>query len=217
MRKTVIVAGVVAGLTTAFGASAQEAGAQGQGQANVGMSLPGATPAAAAPGASDHDLVVGRLARAHPLIVDVLVALLGAGGRVLSADRMAAMLGLGSRHRLARQLAHAGGPPFDELTGWTQVLIWTWAWECGGLTLPQSALAVLREPSACYRTVRRVTGKDWSVIRTLGAAWVTDQLVARLGPGADGVAQHAGGEGLVRSRAVIRARIAPRRRHSRTS
>jgi hypothetical protein len=58
MRKTVIVAGIVAGLTTAFGASAQQAG----GQANVGMSLPGATPAAAAAGASDHDQVVGRLA-----------------------------------------------------------------------------------------------------------------------------------------------------------
>ncbi len=58
MRKSVFVAGLVAGLTTALGASAQEAG----GQANVGMSLPGATPAGAAPGASDHDRVVGRLA-----------------------------------------------------------------------------------------------------------------------------------------------------------
>jgi hypothetical protein len=58
MRKSVIFAGVLAGLTMAFGAAAQEA----QGQANVGMSLPGATPAAAAPGASDHDQVVGRLA-----------------------------------------------------------------------------------------------------------------------------------------------------------
>lgn len=58
MRKTVIVAGIVAGLTTALGASAQQAG----GQANVGMSLPGAAPAAAAAGASDHDQMVGRLA-----------------------------------------------------------------------------------------------------------------------------------------------------------
>ncbi len=58
MRKTVIVAGLVAGLTTALGASAQQAG----GQANVGMSLPGAAPAAAAAGASDHDQMVGRLA-----------------------------------------------------------------------------------------------------------------------------------------------------------
>jgi hypothetical protein len=71
MRKTVFVAGIVAGLTTALGASAQEAGAQGQTQANVGMSLPGATPATAAPGASDHDLVVGRLAATYFGITNV--------------------------------------------------------------------------------------------------------------------------------------------------
>ena len=74
MRKTVIVAGIVAGLTTAFGASAQQAG----GQANVGMSLPGAAPATAAPGASDHDLVVGRLAATYFGITDV-----GAGANPL--------------------------------------------------------------------------------------------------------------------------------------
>jgi hypothetical protein len=62
MRKSVIIAGIIAGLTTAVGAMAQEAGGQTGGQANVGMSLPGATPATAAPGASDHDQMVGRLA-----------------------------------------------------------------------------------------------------------------------------------------------------------
>ena len=62
MRKSVIVAGVVAGLTTALAASAQDASGQTSGQANVGMSLPGATPATAAAGASDHDQMVGRLA-----------------------------------------------------------------------------------------------------------------------------------------------------------
>ena len=62
MRKTVIVAGIALGLTTALGASAQETDGQASGQANVGMSLPGATPAAAATGASDHDQMVGRLA-----------------------------------------------------------------------------------------------------------------------------------------------------------
>lgn len=64
MRKSVFVAGIAVGLTTAFGVAAQDATGQGQtgGQANVGMSLPGATPAAAAQGASDHDMMVGRLA-----------------------------------------------------------------------------------------------------------------------------------------------------------
>ena len=62
MRKSVIVAGIVAGLTTALSASAQDASGQTSGQANVGMSLPGATPATAATGASDHEQMVGRLA-----------------------------------------------------------------------------------------------------------------------------------------------------------
>jgi len=62
MRKSIIVAGIVAGLTTALGASAQEANGQTSGQANVGMSLPGSTPATVAAGTSDHDQMVGRLA-----------------------------------------------------------------------------------------------------------------------------------------------------------
>ena len=58
MRNLVTSAAVLAGLLVTTGALAQEA----QGQANVGMSLPGATPAAARAGTSDHDQMVGRLA-----------------------------------------------------------------------------------------------------------------------------------------------------------
>jgi hypothetical protein len=71
MRKSVIFGGVIAGLTTAFGAYAQEAGGQTGGQANVGMSLPGSTPATATAGASDHDQVVGRLAATYFGITNV--------------------------------------------------------------------------------------------------------------------------------------------------
>jgi hypothetical protein len=79
MRKSVIVAGLLAGLTTALGASAQEAG----GQANVGMSLPGATPAAAAAGASDHEQVVGRLAVTYFGITNVGAGADGCAGGCL--------------------------------------------------------------------------------------------------------------------------------------
>ena len=73
MRNVVISAGVLVGLTMAGGALAQEA----EGQANVGMSLPGAQPAAAVAGASDHDQVVGRLAVGYFGFSDVGA---GAGG-----------------------------------------------------------------------------------------------------------------------------------------
>lgn len=149
-----------------------------------------------------HTLVVGRLAHAHPLVLSILTLLLHAEGRVLPADRVARALGLGSRHQLARQLIRAGAPPFEELTGWGQVLVWTWAWESGQVALARSAVAVLREPSACYRTVHRVTGMDWRVVRVMGVAWVTEELVARLGPAAD-VTRGSGASRQPRGRALI--------------
>jgi hypothetical protein len=62
MRNLVTSATILAGLLVSTGVLAQEASAQGSGQANVGMSLPGATPATATAGTSDHDQMVGRLA-----------------------------------------------------------------------------------------------------------------------------------------------------------
>lgn len=152
-------------------------------------------------------LVLGRLAHAHPLVLKILVLLLQAEGRVLSADRAALALGVGSRHRLARQIARAGAPPFEELAGWAQVLVWTWAWEVGHLTLARSALAVLREPSACYRAVHRVTRADWRVVRVRGVAWVMGELAARLGPvgevAARGACRVMGGDGAPRGSALV--------------
>lgn len=127
-------------------------------------------------------LVLGQLRHVHPHVLRLLTTLLRAEGRVVSVDRVAVGLGLCSRHQLARQLARAGAPPFEELAGWTQVLVWVWSWEIGHVTLAQSALAVLREPAACYRTVRRVTGAEWKVVRMRGVAWVLGELVQRIHP-----------------------------------
>jgi hypothetical protein len=65
MRNLSVAAGLLASLTTAHGALAQNnspASASSSGQANVGVSLPGATATTAAAGTSDHDQMVGRLA-----------------------------------------------------------------------------------------------------------------------------------------------------------
>jgi hypothetical protein len=53
----IFAAGFLATTAAASGAWAQAAG-----EGNVGVSLPGAAPAAATPGGSDHDQMVGRLA-----------------------------------------------------------------------------------------------------------------------------------------------------------
>jgi hypothetical protein len=125
-------------------------------------------------------LLLGQLGHAPYQVLRVLSALIHAEGRVLSMDRVAAGLGLRSRHQLARQLARAGAPPFGELAGWIQVLVWVWGWETGQIGLAQSALAVQREPAACYRTVHRVTGAEWRQVRVRGVAWVLGELVRRV-------------------------------------
>jgi hypothetical protein len=66
MRNVIVAAGLLASLTIAEGAFAQTTAASSastSGQANVGVSLPGAaTTATATAGTSDHDQMVGRLA-----------------------------------------------------------------------------------------------------------------------------------------------------------
>lgn len=60
MRNLIITAGILGAMTATTGAFAQDPAASGS--ANVGVALPGAAPAAAAPGGSDHDQMAGRLA-----------------------------------------------------------------------------------------------------------------------------------------------------------
>jgi len=99
-------------------------------------------------------------------------ALLLAGGSVGTAQELADRLGFQNRFCLARVLARAGLPPVHRLSGWITVLHWTWAWEREGVSLPRAALRAGREPPACYRLVRRVTGAPWAQVRQAGAEWV---------------------------------------------
>jgi hypothetical protein len=58
MRNMIFTAGILAAMTATTGAFAQDPAASG----NVGVSLPGAAPAVATAGGSDHDQMAGRLA-----------------------------------------------------------------------------------------------------------------------------------------------------------
>src|SRR5215831_14483241 len=85
MRNEIVAAGVLASLTVAGGAFAQTTAASSgsaSGQANVGVSLPGASmTTTAAAGTSDHDQMVGRLAVGYFGIANVGAgANTGAGG-----------------------------------------------------------------------------------------------------------------------------------------
>ena len=123
MRKTVIVAGIFAGLTTALTASAQDASGQTSGQANVGMSLPGATPATAATGASDHDQMVGRLAVGYlgRATVGAGAATVDGGGGVTPAPGVYAVVAsapvIGVRYWLTSMIGIDAGLGFAFLGG----------------------------------------------------------------------------------------------------
>ncbi len=83
MRNLIVAAGLLASLTVAAGAFAQTttaSSASASGQANVGVSLPGATTTTttvAVAGTSDHDQMVGRLAVGYFGIANV-----GAGANI---------------------------------------------------------------------------------------------------------------------------------------
>jgi len=99
-------------------------------------------------------------------------ALLLSRGSVGTAHQVAGRLGFQNRFCLARWLAREGLPPLHRLSGWITVLHWTWALEREGVSLPRAALRAGREPPACYRLVRRVTGAPWAQVRQAGAEWV---------------------------------------------
>jgi hypothetical protein len=98
-------------------------------------------------------------------------------GPVGSAKNLAQRIGLTNRFRLARLLKSEGVPSLRPLYNWISVLSWVVMAERTGLSLFQIALRVNRDPSACYRLVKRASGLSWTQIRARGSAWVEDQLL----------------------------------------
>jgi hypothetical protein len=81
MRNLIKTAGILGAMTATTGAFAQDPPpATAEGSANVGVALPGAAPAVATAGGSDHDQMVGRLAVGYFGITEA-----GAGGPVGAA------------------------------------------------------------------------------------------------------------------------------------
>ena len=108
----------------------------------------------------------------------VVDALLLAGGPVGTTERLAARLGLRSRFQLASLLRDEGLPSLPRLAGWMTVLQWTWDWAHEELSLSQTALHAGKEPGACYRLVKRITGRPWTVVRVAGPDWVLSEFLA---------------------------------------
>jgi hypothetical protein len=91
--------------------------------------------------------------------------------------QLAKLLGVSNRYALGRLLRRRGLPPYRELLGWLQVLTWVVEWEERRTSLSVQAFDAERYPGSLYRTVRRVTGAEWSQVQARGSLWVLVQLV----------------------------------------
>jgi len=96
-------------------------------------------------------------------------------GRVPSADRLAARLGLRTRYQLARLLRREGLPPYDALTGWVSLLFWRVEADRTRDTLCNLAGRSAIAPATSYRLVRRISGTRWSQLTKL----TTNEIVRR--------------------------------------
>jgi len=103
---------------------------------------------------------------------------LGAGART-SAARLAATVGLRSRFALSRLLTRNQLPTLTDLRGCLRVLRWLRTWETERVPLSHQALSNGEDPAAWYRTVKRVTGRDWAEIRRIGTKAAAAELRER--------------------------------------
>jgi YVTN family beta-propeller protein len=108
-----------------------------------------------------------------------ITALAANNGRLDSADRLAAQLGLRNRFCLARLLRREGLPPLSELADWIRALHLVLQAESTGQPLQRLAYRSLGEPANCYRLIRRRLGAPWSEVRARGLPWALIRFLER--------------------------------------
>ncbi len=95
------------------------------------------------------------------------------------AVRLATAVGLPSRFVLSRFLTHNLLPTLTDLRRCLRVLEWVHTSETERLPLSVQALRQGVDPAPWYRTVKEVTGQNWSEIKRRPAAAVAIHLRAR--------------------------------------
>lgn len=118
--------------------------------------------------------------RLSPPSRTLLRFLVSGGPPIGPAGHVAKRLGLSSRFGLARVLKRDGIPPLHRLSGWFAVLRWVRAAERDAVSLCRVAFISRRDPAACYRLVKRVTGRRWKEVRVLGSQWVRARIAELL-------------------------------------
>jgi hypothetical protein len=112
----------------------------------------------------------------------MLDGLLLSGGSIGTAGEVAPHLGVRSRFQVARILRHDGLPPLHDLAAWMRMMSWLDRVESSGSSLCHEAFLGRKDPSACYREVKRLTGRHWGEVRRRGLR----QLIAEFVTHCDG-------------------------------
>ena len=149
----------------------------------AGMNLPVTTVAGVPePGPLDHAFVAIRTARPGLTVRAraVVEAILLSKGPIGAAEHVAHALGLKNRFRLARLLHNEGLPPLHRLAEWLTIFSWVSRAQREGVSLCWMAFRMNRDPSACYRLVKQLTGLGWEELQARGEAWVLDQFLKEL-------------------------------------
>lgn len=110
----------------------------------------------------------------------IIEALVLCKGSIGSAESVARVIGLQNRFRLARLLDHEGLPPLHRLSEWVTVLNWITCAERDHVSLCWMAFRSRRHPSACYRLVKKVTGRCWEEVLCNGSSWVLRRFLQDL-------------------------------------
>ena len=112
---------------------------------------------------------------------DAMRAIAGSAPSKVSASQLALLLGLTSRHSLFQAMGSHRLPPIARLRDWARFLYWLVGWERRHTPLVRQAWTDGLDPSVCFRTVRRLTGMNWTRARELGVAHWLGHLRRELG------------------------------------
>jgi hypothetical protein len=118
-----------------------------------------------------------RIPSLSPLSSLTVRALVQARGAFGDADAFARSIGMRDRHQLAYLLRRDGLRSLRVLASWIRVAVWLAESEYHHRTLCRAALLEAHDPGSRYRLVKRLTGLEWSQVRTRGLSWFVEELV----------------------------------------
>lgn len=81
--------------------------------------------------------------------------------RLPTPDATSSALGFPNRYHMSRWLCRHGHLPHEQLRDWYRVGQWIHTKQLKGRALVREAWGSGTDPSVCYRTVRRITGRPW--------------------------------------------------------